>query len=137
MGGCNESLSARKVQRVTGLPTRGDMLAYEQWLAEMGRNLQRHRLFRGLTQAASAELCGLDLKYYQDVEYGRRPVTTRTLYRIAESMGIDVAELVPPSSAPARRGRRSVDARAGRKRGADGGQGNSASVSRQNPKSAK
>lgn len=92
------------------------MLAYDEWLAEMGRNLQRHRLSRGLTQAASAELCGLDLKYYQDVEYGRRPVTTRTLYRVANAMEIDVSELVPSSSPPARRGRRSVESRAGRKR---------------------
>lgn len=92
------------------------MLAYEEWLAEMGRNLQRHRLSKGLTQAASAELCGLDLKYYQDVEYGRRPVTTRTLYRVADAMKIDVSELVPSSHPPTRRGRRSADARAGRNR---------------------
>ncbi|TVR04002.1 MAG: XRE family transcriptional regulator [Deltaproteobacteria bacterium] len=94
------------------------MVSYEHWLVELGRNLQGHRQQREWTQASAAECCGLDLKYYQDVEYGRRPVTTRTLFRIADAMGIDIAELVPSSVVPLRRGRRSVIRESSRGRGA-------------------
>lgn len=82
------------------------MLSYEEWLVELGRNLQRHRMDRGLTQARAAESCGLDLKYYPDIEYGRRPITTRTLFRVATAMKADLCALVPASRTRAARRKR-------------------------------
>ena len=52
-----------------------------------------------LTQAEAAVACEVDLKFYQDVEYGRRAVTTRTLFAIALGLGTSVAMIVPDAAA--------------------------------------
>jgi transcriptional regulator with XRE-family HTH domain len=60
----------------------------------------------GWTQVEAAAACGLDIKFYQDVEYGRRPVTTRTLFVVAAGLDTTLgtlsrgAEEPSPGSAP-------------------------------------
>ena len=34
------------------------------------------------------------MKYYQDIEYGRRPLTTRTLYQLCAGMGVTLQDLI-------------------------------------------
>ena len=41
-----------------------------------------------------AEKTGFDMKYYQDIEYGRRPITTRTLYQLCNGIDIQVHDLI-------------------------------------------
>ena len=45
---------------------------YTLWLKKLGRTLAGIRKGRKLTQAKMAEKTGFDMKYYQDLEYGRR-----------------------------------------------------------------
>ena len=49
----------------------------------------------GITQAKAADTCGIDVKFYQDLEYGRRPCSTRTLFGVTSSLGIGIDEAVP------------------------------------------
>lgn len=68
--------------------------AYRNWLLALGRRLAHHRRQLGLTQAAAAERCGMDLKHYQDAEYGRRALGTRALFTISTRLGAQLAKLV-------------------------------------------
>lgn len=68
--------------------------AYRHWLMTVGKRLAHHRRRLGLTQAAAAERCGMDLKHYQDAEYGRRALGTRALFAIASGLGAPLAALV-------------------------------------------
>lgn len=72
-----------------------DPTGYGEWLRALGALVSSRRRALGLTQPAAAALCGLDFKFYQDVEYGARPVTTRTLYVLALGLRVPVSALIP------------------------------------------
>lgn len=40
----------------------------------------------------AAEACKLDVKQYQDIEYGRRKLTTRSLFVLAQGLGLQVGD---------------------------------------------
>ena len=67
---------------------------YNLWLKKLGRTLAGIRKGRKLTQAKMAEKTGFDMKYYQDLEYGRRPITTRTLFQLCDGINITVQDLI-------------------------------------------
>ena len=67
---------------------------YTLWLKKLGRTLAGIRKGRKLTQAKMAEKTGFDMKYYQDLEYGRRPITTRTLFQLCDGINITVQDLI-------------------------------------------
>jgi DNA-binding XRE family transcriptional regulator len=71
--------------------------AYVDWLKRLGRRIAARRKTLGWTQAQAAEQLAVDFKFYQDLEYGRRPCTTRTLFSVAKGMGTTVHALVPGS----------------------------------------
>lgn len=73
---------------------------YNEWLKQLGRFVASRRNALEHTQAEAASRCGLDLKFYQDVEYGRRPVTTRTLFAVARGLNTSVKNLIPDWPAP-------------------------------------
>lgn len=53
------------------------------------------RLAHGLTQEKFAEHAGLDYKYYQHVEAGRRPnLGLETLLKLAKGAGLELWELL-------------------------------------------
>ncbi len=68
--------------------------SYTLWLKKLGRTLAGIRKGRKLTQAKMAEKTGFDMKYYQDLEYGRRPITTRTLFQLCDGINITVQDLI-------------------------------------------
>ena len=72
-----------------------DDLHYDAWLRALGKRLAAHRKRMGITQAKAADTCGIDVKFYQDLEYGRRPCSTRTLFGVTSSLGIGIDESVP------------------------------------------
>jgi transcriptional regulator with XRE-family HTH domain len=72
-----------------------DDLHYDAWLRALGKRLAAHRKRMGITQAKAADTCGIDVKFYQDLEYGRRPCSTRTLFGVTSSLGIGIDEAVP------------------------------------------
>jgi transcriptional regulator with XRE-family HTH domain len=62
----------------------------------VGKNLRRHRLARGLSQEAFAEVLGVHRTYMGGVERGERNLTLRSLERVAAHLGVDPRELLEP-----------------------------------------
>ncbi len=71
---------------------------YNAWLKRLGKTLASIRKERKLTQNKMAIQIGVDMKYYQDVEYGRRAVTTRTLYQFCKGIDVPMSELIRMSN---------------------------------------
>jgi transcriptional regulator with XRE-family HTH domain len=67
---------------------------YNGWLKQLGKKCKELRLEEGITQSKMAKKIGIDMKFYQDIEGGRRPVSTKTLYAIAVGMGVSMDKLV-------------------------------------------
>ena len=53
---------------------------------EIGRNIRRYRIKRGLTQEQLAELADLSAGYVRQVELGLKTLSLPTLFRIAEAL---------------------------------------------------
>lgn len=65
--------------------------------ATLSANLLRIRLDRGETQARIAEAAGMSRVGYRNVESGEAVPRTESLVRIAEALGVGVAELLRPA----------------------------------------
>jgi len=73
---------------------------------DMGRRMRELRRERGLTQEAFAEKLGMLAPNYARIEQGRMNVTIDTIVRIANALGVAVAELFKrPTTRAARPGR--------------------------------
>jgi DNA-binding XRE family transcriptional regulator len=60
----------------------------------LGRNLQRLRQEKGLSQEAFADLAGLHRTYVSGVERGIRNPTVTVLQKLADTLGIKIGSLV-------------------------------------------
>ena len=60
----------------------------------LGENLRAHRLARGYSQEAFADLFGLHRTYIGGLERGERNVTLKTVERLAALLGLDPLELL-------------------------------------------
>jgi transcriptional regulator with XRE-family HTH domain len=63
-------------------------------LLKLGKNIQKRRKERGLTQEALAELCEFDPTYISLLERGKRNPPFATLLKIAHHLDCDVSELM-------------------------------------------
>ena len=63
----------------------------------IGENLRAHRLARGLSQEAFAEVLGVHRTYMGSVERGERNLTLRSVERIAARIDEDPLSLLQPS----------------------------------------
>ena len=63
-------------------------------MKRIGRNIRRVRLEKNLTQEEVSEKMGVNLKNYQRLEYGERPISTRNLFRIARRLEVTMERLV-------------------------------------------
>ena len=66
---------------------------YSKWLKDFGRSLLEVRKRNGKTQSGTALKIKYSLRFYQDVENGRRPITTRTMFQICYRLGIPAPKL--------------------------------------------
>jgi transcriptional regulator with XRE-family HTH domain len=57
-------------------------------------NVRRIRLARGLTQEKVAEAADLHVNYVSSVERGERNISICNIERLAQALGVDMAELV-------------------------------------------
>ena len=57
---------------------------------KLGREVRRHRLAAGLTQAELSNLMGVDRAYVSGLELGQRNATVLTIWSVAEALGIGV-----------------------------------------------
>lgn len=82
----------------------------------VGKNIQKARWIRGLTQE---QVNGITLRYYQELERGKRNPTLATLLNLAEQFEVSVADLVNvPGGRPAKiklEDRKATAPKAGRK----------------------
>lgn len=62
----------------------------------VGKNVQRIRLKKGLTQERFAELSGFSQQYLSGLEKGKRNPTIITVYEIAVALGVSHLELLRP-----------------------------------------
>ena len=62
--------------------TEQEKKVYEAWLKRFGRCVATRRRRLGLTQKEAADSIKMNKKFYCDIEYGRRPITTRTLFQL-------------------------------------------------------
>ena len=60
----------------------------------VGKNVQRIRLRKGLTQERFAELSGFSQQYLSGLEKGKRNPTIITVYEIAVALGVSHLELL-------------------------------------------
>ena len=67
---------------------------FYKFLRRLGRNMQKVRAEKKLTQEQMSERMGIDLKLYQRIEYGERPISTRNLFRIARRLDVSIESLV-------------------------------------------
>jgi len=63
-----------------------EKVEYDQWLKDFGRCLSDYRRRLGYTQKQTAKIAGLNMRLYSDIEYGCRPITTRTLFKICKRL---------------------------------------------------
>jgi transcriptional regulator with XRE-family HTH domain len=63
---------------------------------DLGRNMQRLRAERGLTQKGAASLAGLHWRHWQKMEAQETNVTLETLAKIAGALGVEVVTLFLP-----------------------------------------
>lgn len=62
----------------------------------VGKNLERARRDKGLTQEELAARSGFSQQYLSGLERGERNPTLVTLYELAQALGISHVELVRP-----------------------------------------
>lgn len=62
-------------------------------LVTLGSNIKQHRTGRKLSQAALAEVCGLQKANLSRIESGKTNITMVTLLSIAEGLNVSVVDL--------------------------------------------
>jgi transcriptional regulator with XRE-family HTH domain len=62
----------------------------------VGRNFERLRRDKGLTQEQVEERSGFSQQYLSSLERGRRNPTVITLYELAQALGVSHIDLVRP-----------------------------------------
>ena len=68
----------------------------EAALRRVARRIAEIRTAKGITQDEIAEKLGCATRNYQRIEYGGQNLSLRTLVRIANLLGVTIADLVPP-----------------------------------------
>lgn len=77
----------------------------EKLKEHVGRRIAELRENAGYTQADVAERLRTTVPNYQRVEYGAQNVTLETLTKIANALGVTVAEFFSPLEQPKKRNR--------------------------------
>tara|TARA_R110000803_G_scaffold33975_6_gene74335 strand:+ start:1605 stop:1829 length:225 start_codon:yes stop_codon:yes gene_type:complete len=70
------------------------MIEYEEWLIRLGDVLKMIRKKKKLTQTQTADLAEINYSFYRSVEYGKRPVSSRTLWKICEALDTSMRDVV-------------------------------------------
>ncbi|WP_437486871.1 helix-turn-helix transcriptional regulator [Sorangium sp. So ce1014] len=85
---------------------RVEPLALDTLLLYVAANIRRHRQKQAMTQEALAERSGIDLRYLQQIESGRKQMSMDALLAIANGLRIAPANLLRPATMPeVKRGR--------------------------------
>lgn len=75
-------------------------------VAQVGANVRRVRLEKGMTQDALAAASGLKKPNISRLETGRGPApNVITVKRVAEALGVPICQLIDPAPEPKKRGK--------------------------------
>ncbi|WP_437605139.1 helix-turn-helix transcriptional regulator [Sorangium sp. So ce834] len=81
-------------------------LALDTLLLYIAANIRRHRQKHGTTQEALAERSGIDLRYLQQIDSGKKKMSIDALLAIANGLEVSPAHLLRPATMPeVKRGR--------------------------------
>lgn len=83
--------------REAEVTTVSDHLTAAKFLGERLRELRRRH---SLTQEQAATLCGMEYKYYQMIEWGRKNLRLDTIARLANAYGLNAWDLVQRDGIP-------------------------------------
>jgi len=67
----------------------------ENFLKALGRNVNRWRKTRGLTQEEAAKQSEISYRYFQKIESGAANMTVGTLFRVVKLLDVHVCDLLP------------------------------------------
>lgn len=77
---------------------------YRELIGRIAANVRLIRETRGWTQEEAAHQCdGMATFVFQCVETGEKNLTTTTLARLAEGLGVDPQDLLAPAKGPTKR----------------------------------
>jgi transcriptional regulator with XRE-family HTH domain len=62
------------------------------FLKKLGGNVKSHRNKQGLSQAKLAEMAGMDIRHYQDIEAGN-VLSLRPIWTVAKALDVPIATL--------------------------------------------
>jgi len=62
-------------------------------LINFGKAIRQIRLEKHISQEELADMCGLHRTYLSDVELGKRNISLENIEKLANSLGLSVAEL--------------------------------------------
>jgi transcriptional regulator with XRE-family HTH domain len=65
--------------------------------AALGKRIREARKMKKVTQEQLAKAVGLSRTSVTNIETGRQPIYTHTVIRIAEILGAQIGEMLPPS----------------------------------------
>ncbi len=69
---------------------------YHKEFVNLGNNVKKYRLQRGLTQEAFAEKIGKTANYISQLENGHKGIQLTTLFDIARELGVLAKDLLEP-----------------------------------------
>jgi transcriptional regulator with XRE-family HTH domain len=68
------------------------------WLKELGDNIRRERIVKGISQQRLAELADLNIRNVQRIEAGEIDVLLTTTVRIRKALACPIERLLPKNS---------------------------------------
>ncbi len=68
----------------------------EELLYSVGANIKKYRKQKGILQQDLAAWCNMEIPNISRIENGRTNPTLRTLQKISQALGVEIADLVKP-----------------------------------------
>jgi transcriptional regulator with XRE-family HTH domain len=75
---------------------------FDDLLATIGANLQRHRIAKRITQGELAETLDITVEHLRGVEGGYRTASLRLLFDAARELSVEFGDLLSPAARVAR-----------------------------------
>jgi transcriptional regulator with XRE-family HTH domain len=67
----------------------------DEYLIEIGKNIKRLRLAKGLTQVDLAHRCDIEKQNMNRIEAGKNNLTIKSLLKISAALDVNLPELFP------------------------------------------
>ena len=68
-------------------------MSYEKFCQKIGLKIKYYRQLNHLTQSYFAEKINMDVRYLSDIECGKKNITLKTIYKLAQNLDIKPEDL--------------------------------------------